>query len=79
MAIQNYINHVVLVLDESASMTNHKRDLVRVADGQIEYLARRSQELDQETRVSVYVFSNEVKCLIYDKDVLRLAFYCRVL
>jgi hypothetical protein len=68
----NYINHVVLVLDASQSMSYHARDLVRVADGQIEYLARRSKELDQETRVSVYVFSNTVECLIYDKDVLRL-------
>lgn len=69
---QNYINHVVLVLDESQSMTTHKRDLIRVADGQVKYLARRSQELDQETRVSIYVFSDTVRCLVYDRDVLRL-------
>jgi hypothetical protein len=68
----NYINHVVLVLDASYSMTPHKDELIRVADGQIKYLARRSQELDQETRVSVYDFSSDVNCLIYDKDVLRL-------
>jgi hypothetical protein len=68
----NYINHVVLVLDASTSMRPHRHELIRVADGQIEYLARRSQELDQETRVSVYSFSSIVNCLIYDKDVLRL-------
>lgn len=72
MAGENYINHVVLVLDASASMTPHRNELVRVADGQVKYLARRSQELDQETRVSIYSFSNDVRCLIYDKDVLRL-------
>ena len=72
MMSANYINHVVLVLDSSASMGPYTRDLVKVADGQIAYLARRSQELDQETRVSVYTFDNTVKCLIYDKDVLRL-------
>ncbi len=72
METQNYINHVVLVLDESYSMDWHKRDVVDVADGQVKYLAQRSQELDQETRVSVYTFNNTVKCLIYDKDVLRL-------
>lgn len=72
MSGENYINHVVLVLDASSSMSPHRTDLINVADGQIKYLARRSQELDQETRVSVYVFSNTVKCLIYDKDVLRL-------
>jgi hypothetical protein len=69
---QNYINHVVLVLDGSFSITPHRKALIQVADGQIEYLARRSQELDQETRVSVYRFSDDVECLVYDKDVLRL-------
>ncbi len=72
MSKQNYINHVVLVLDASASMRPHANELVRVADGQVKYLARRSQELDQETRVSVYSFNDTVQCLIYDKDVLRL-------
>lgn len=72
MAGENYINHVVLVLDASLSMRPHQDQLVRVADGQVKYLARRSQELDQETRVSVYSFNNRVQCLIYDKDVLRL-------
>jgi hypothetical protein len=72
MTIQNYINHVVLVLDGSSSMQPHKQSLIAVADGQVKYLARRSQELDQETRVSVYMFANTVECLIYDKDVLRL-------
>ncbi len=67
-----YINHVVLVLDASYSMTPHQKALIQVADGQVEYLARRSQELDQETRVSVYMFSDDVECLVYDKDVLRL-------
>lgn len=69
---ENYINHVVLVLDESSSMHPHRRDLIRVADGHIQYLARRSKELDQETRVSVYTFADTVQCRIYDKDVLRL-------
>lgn len=72
MAGENYINHVVLVLDASSSMGPHKNELIKVADGQVEYLARRSQELDQETRVSVYSFNQQVQCLIYDKDVLRL-------
>lgn len=72
MSSQNYINHVVLVLDASSSMNPHKSELVRVADGQVKYLARRSQELDQETRVSIYSFNDRVQCLIYDKDVLRL-------
>lgn len=68
----NYINHVVLALDASYSMRPHKSELIRVADGQVKYLARRSQELDQETRVSIYSFDDLVECLVYDKDVLRL-------
>ena len=69
---QNYINHIVMVLDMSYSMMPHARDLIAVADGQIKHLARRSQELDQETRITVYVFDDVTECVIYDKDVLRL-------
>lgn len=73
MSSQNYINHIALVLDASGSMDKHSKNVVAVADQQIEYLAQRSKELDQETRVTVYTFEgHNVKCLIYDKDVLRL-------
>ena len=72
MKTQNYINHVVLVLDASWSMRPHVDNLIRVVDTQIEYLAKRSEELNQETRVSVYEFADRVSCLIYDMDVLRL-------
>ncbi|MEV4950226.1 VWA domain-containing protein [Streptomyces sp. NPDC053755] len=69
---QNYINHVALVLDASSSMSHLSRKVVEVADQQIEYLARRSRELEQETRVTVYVFADTVECVVYDKDVLRM-------
>lgn len=74
MKSQNYINHIVLVLDASASMHHHKDELIKVADNQIAYLAQRSKDLDQETRVTVYSFSDrdKIECLIYDKDVLRM-------
>lgn len=72
VTINNIINHVALVLDASTSMASRAADLIRVADSQIAYLARRSQELDQETRVTIYVFADTAKCLVYDKDVLRL-------
>lgn len=70
----NYINHIVLVLDASSSMISHSRELIKVADNQIAYLAKRSKELDQETRVTVYSFGSarDIHCLIYDKDVLRM-------
>lgn len=74
MKTENYINHIVLVLDASASMTPNAQELIKVADNQIAYLAQRSKELDQETRVTVYSFSNrqDIQCLVYDKDVLRM-------
>lgn len=69
---QRLINHVALVLDGSASMRSHKSKLVNVADDQIGHLALRSEELKQETRVSVYLFADRVQCLIFDMDVMRL-------
>jgi len=69
---QRLVNHVAFVLDGSSSMDIHAASVVKVVDAQTAYLARRSKEMDQETRVSVYVFADEVECLIYDTDVLRL-------
>lgn len=69
---QRLINHVALVLDGSSSMSSHKNNLIKVADEQIRYLALRSEELSQETRVSVYLFNDRVECLIFDMDVMRL-------
>lgn len=70
--MQNFINHIVFVLDRSGSMRYQADKVIQVFDSQIEYLARRSKELDQETRVTVYQFGDETECIIYDKDVLRL-------
>lgn len=71
---QNYINHIALVLDMSGSMSSRAQDLVKVVDAQVQHLALRSLELDQETRLTVYTFeeSNRIKCVFYDKDVLRM-------
>lgn len=87
--VNNIINHIVLVLDASSSMIGRSANqLVKVADNQIAYLAQRSKELDQETRVTVYQFGSggedsyrrsgfsrppkRIECLVYDKDVLRV-------
>lgn len=72
MKSQNYINHIALVLDASYSMKDRAEELIKVADAQIAYLAERSKQLDQETRITVYTFADKVECVIYDKDVLRL-------
>lgn len=70
--INNYINHIVFVIDKSGSMAALSKQVIDVFDTQIQYLAQRSKDLDQETRVSVYLFDREPECLVYDKDVLRL-------
>lgn len=74
MIKQNVINHIALVLDASSSMLSLARDVIKVADDQIAHLARRSKEMDQETRITVYTFADRTKiqCLVYDKDVLRM-------
>lgn len=68
----NRINHIAFVIDRSGSMGGISKNVVEVFDKQIERLARRSQEFDQETRVSVYLFNGSIECIVYDKDVLRL-------
>jgi hypothetical protein len=69
---QNYINHIALVLDASGSMDHLSSAVVKVADNQVGHLAQRSKELDQETRATVYTFSDAAECVYYDKDVLRM-------
>lgn len=68
----NYVNHIVFVIDKSDSMRRRAKELIRVVDDQVKHLAQRSKELDQETRVTIYTFSDRVQCVVYDRDVLRL-------
>jgi hypothetical protein len=70
--IQSLINHVAFVLDGSTSMKKHTSQVIKVVDAEIKYLATLSESLEQETRVTIYSFGDEVTCLVYDKDVLRL-------
>lgn len=72
--VKNEIVHVALVLDASGSMARLASKVVQVADEQIKAMKTRSEELDLETRVSVYRFSyrSDIECLIFDKDVFRL-------
>jgi hypothetical protein len=69
---QNHILHVAMLLDASGSMYNVAGKLVEVVDSQIQHWARRSQEWDHEIRVSIYLFADDVRVLVYDRDVLRL-------
>lgn len=72
--VKNEIVHVALVLDASSSMRHLASKVVQVADEQIKALKTRSEELDLETRISVYTFSyaTDIDCIIFDKDVFRL-------
>ncbi len=70
--IQNLINHVALVVDRSGSMEPLRRKVVEVFDSEISHLKRRSVELHQETRISVYLFGSTVECLVFDMDVMRM-------
>jgi hypothetical protein len=72
MAISNYINHIVFVLDASSSMSHLKQKTVQVVDNQVAYFAKRSKEMDQETRTTIYGFADTAKNIVWDKDVLRL-------
>lgn len=69
---QNYINHIAFVIDASGSMAGLSQSVVEIFDSQISYLAKRSKELDQETRASVYLFNDATRCLVFDMDVMRL-------
>jgi hypothetical protein len=69
---QNLTNHVTIVLDGSGSMSHLKHTVIKATDELVAYLAQRSKDLDQETRVTIYVFDDVVECIIWDMDVLRL-------
>lgn len=69
--IQNYINHIGLVIDASTSMRSYVKDVVKVCDATVKHLAQRSKELDQETRISIYMFGDTTECLVFDMDVMR--------
>src|SRR5688572_27585572 len=74
MKIVNKIVHAAVVLDASGSMARLSSKVEEVADRLIRDLKTQSEELDLETRITVYTFSYSYKinCLIFDKDVFRL-------
>lgn len=71
---ENIANHVAIVLDASSSMRDRRRKTIEVTDRLIADMATRSKSYNQETRVSIWVFSGyrTVRCVIWDMDVLRL-------
>lgn len=64
-------NNICFILDASGSMSSLKKRLVEVFNKQIANLIDKSQKTEQETRVSVFTFANEVKNICWDTDCLR--------
>jgi hypothetical protein len=69
--LQQYINHISLVVDKSSSMSGHSNTVVKVFDKELAYLKQRSIDLNQETRISIYLFSEKIEVLTFDMDVMR--------
>lgn len=71
---KNLANHVAFVLDASGSMDHLTHKVIEVADRQVASLATNSQKYNQETRISIWVFSDRynIECVVWDMDVLRL-------
>lgn len=69
--VQTHLNHVALLLDASGSMNGVSKKVVEVADRYIDDLKRLSLERNQETRISIYVFSRTLECVVFDQDVCR--------
>lgn len=72
MTGQNYINHITLVLDASYSMGHLAEKVVKVTDDLVAFLASKSKKDNEETRITVYSFADDVTCHIWDMDVFRL-------
>lgn len=66
------VNHVALVVDKSGSMEKHEATVIRVVDEFVKGLKEESDNLGHETRISLYAFDHEVKCLVWDMDVKAL-------
>ncbi len=68
------INHVAFCVDASSSIDNYNltEPIIKVFDAQIENLKRLSQSLDQEVRITLYTFADQVKNVFFDMDVLRV-------
>lgn len=71
---QGPINHVFLIVDASTSMRDHKGKVIEVFDATVASLANLSLSMSQETRLSVYFFSDQhnIRCVYADLDVLRM-------
>lgn len=67
----NYINHIAFCIDKSGSIRNAglEKSIISVFDGQIKRLKANSNLLGQETRISLYLFNEDVECVCFDVDI----------
>lgn len=72
--MSNLINHVAFVIDESSSMGPLKKELLEVLNGIVTRLKIAGEKSGQETRVSLYSFSTNVRCFAFDIDISRFEF-----
>lgn len=63
---KNYINHVALVIDDSPSMAGLVYKTREVVNAQIKAFQTTSRLKNQETRISVYIFGGECRCVAFD-------------
>lgn len=67
-----HINHYALVIDVSGSVYPFINQMIELADKTIDRLREKSVKMNQETRLSIYTFSDKVECVVFDVDVTRL-------
>lgn len=70
--MSHFINHIAIVVDQSSSMASLAKNVVQVFDKEVAHLRQRSIDLDQETRISVYLFNDHVKNVVFDQDAMRV-------
>lgn len=68
----NITNHILFGLDASGSMNKIKNEVINVFNKQIENLRASSKQLNQETRVTIFTFSDEPECKCFDCDINHL-------
>ena len=69
---QNPTVHIAITIDASTSMRQHEATVVEVVEGLIQSIARRSEELNQQTLVTINQFNENFRNLVWETDVYRL-------
>ena len=67
--LQERTNHIALCVDASGSMQGHP--VISVFDQHLHTLKQMSVDFNQETRISIYLFNDDIDCIVFDMDVMR--------